>query len=281
MATDMPHRRHPARLRHGCTQPRQTFTTGSHPTPPVVRRYGLDVLPEDVIAAWHLLDAGLADQARALLGAHLDRLDFLWATDDLVLVDASTLYTPLITGVRQLTVARYAHDAASRLHQRQHPRLLAATSTLATALHQARECDEAIRLRCHLTIDYDELGLHADALTSRAALADCMHTSGHCDEAINVIGPAWRLWRLRPDTHGGPGIGAAVLRVYLRVLNGCHRHTELATVLDQAHRTPLDADGQQNLPQTPADAEHIARHRLICVYRRHHIPHVEPRGDCW
>jgi hypothetical protein len=266
--------RHPVRLHLGHPGRRCREPLGGGTPPDTGRHYGLDALAEDVIAARHLIDVGLPDQARALLGAHLDRIDYQHVLDDPALIDACLVYVPLVTGERQLTVARYAHDVAARLYQRQHSRRLAAISTLATVLQQARNSEQAIELWCVLVADYDELGQHAEATSSRTALARCLHTSGRCNEAFTIIATTWRLWRMRPETRGGLAVGQAILRVYLRVLNSCRRHTELAAVLDQAR----GRDFRSTLHQSLADAGHLTDHRLICAYRPSTTAvHAEPR----
>jgi hypothetical protein len=182
-----------------------------------------------------------------------------------------------------VVAARRAYDAVRRWHHLWHPRLLTATADLATALHRAGRYEEAIALRCELTVTYDELGHSSDSLTTRAGLAASMHAAGYCDEAANVIGPAWLLWRLRPDTYGGRAVGAVILRIQLRVLAGCRRLQEYDAVLTQTSRTSLaDADADAETRGLVPDAAYVDGHRSVCTHGPRYCGpagHAEPTAS--
>jgi hypothetical protein len=183
--------------------------------------------------------------------------------------------------IDDVVTARRAYDAVRRKHHLWHPRVLTATADLATALHRAGRYEEAVALRCELTVAYDELGHRSDSLTTRAGLAASMHAAGYCDEAANVIGAAWLLWRLRPDTCGGRAVGAVVLRIHLRALAGCRRLPDYDVALAQALRASLfDASSDAASVGLLPDANYIDKHKTACAHRprdRESAGHAEPR----
>ena len=232
---------------------------GSHPG-------SLDDLPAAVLAARRLLGSGRRDAASELLATHLRNLDVSWLPDDPVLVDACTLYAPLADDDQQILLARYAHDAAGRLHGPYHSRRLAAAESLARALHVQGNYEAAIEHGRDLVATYERLGLRSEALLGRTALAGSLHAASRCDQAGQVTAEAWETWLRRPVQLGGAPVGAAVLSAHLTILFGCRRPDDLAVVFEQACRVAVDI-GSDSLRRRPLDAHAIATHRSVCAYQ--------------
>lgn len=228
---------------------------------------GLDDLPDVVLAARRLLDSNDGGAALRLLHSCLDGLDVAWLPDDPVLVDAYTLYASLAIDDQQMARARYAYDAAGRLHPPHHPRCLAAVAAMAGALQANGDHDSAIEHRRDLVVAYEHLGLRLEALSHRAGLAESLHSAGHCDEAGQVIAGAWDSWRQWPTHNGGAAAGVAILRTYLGILFGCRRQDDVAVVLEQACRSAAVVDSDfGTIYRMPLDAQQIADHRHICAH---------------
>lgn len=217
-----------------------------------------------------LIRAGERDAAATLLASYLDPLDVDALPADTALIDAFTLYATLLTSEQQISAARYAATASSRLHTPRHPRRRLALQVLGTALQQHGQFTEAIAVRRELLTANRQAGDQVAVLDAQRQLAESLHAAGRCDEAAHSINRAWQEWRRQPASLGGLITGAALLHAYSLVLRGCRRDLELVTLLLHAHTSgALHALATTRRPGSAnTDRRYLITHRsTVCTGR--------------
>jgi hypothetical protein len=267
--------------------PRRTHGLFIHVECPAAQRRqtgAFDGLPDDVITADQLLQAGNTGAATALLHRHLHGRDYDWFPAEPALIDACTLYATVTTGTVQVAAAAYAHRAARQLHEPHHPRRLAAAHAYGTALHHNDQPAHAAAVRHELLGAYLTAGLAEEAVRAATDLATSQHAAGHCTDAITTIDATWHAWHRDPTLRSDHTTGAALLRAYLLILRGCRRDHDLLTLLRRAEQTEAieTLAATRTTASAQDDSDYVTAHRRdACTHQPQHLNthHAATRTD--